>query len=875
MRALIENLGRLCGLISITILIASLLTLPWLLGGVVPLGRLVLLAGSLLASGFCLLSFLLDQSRRTFVPILLFPLLGIVGLGLWQLQPVDTPLIVGMESALTPVPPSLLGVEQSVGTLAADETRSTVAIYVSLCLIALCGTQLIHSRRMLTVIGASCVLNAIAVSSVGFVFLFDEGGLPWNHRWLVSDNVTDHAFATFINPNNAAGWLCLGYACAVGWAGFLMKRTVAQGNQKYGRLNTAPWERLWQRTVYFLADLTPWQILSAIVVVFLAAAVLATQSRGGFVAVLFGTLLVLGLRSSVRALPGILVAFVICGAGIFGVLKWMDVDGNVVGEIESLSAVEVGTDTRILLWLDSLNITADFPLTGTGLGTYKFAILPYQSRDSRLWFRNADNQFVEMLVEGGIPGFLLMLAVGAVGILTSIAASRQRHHRADAPHVAGSRVSRRLLSALGLLAGVATLTQAFSGLFDFGIALPAASSVLILILAACCGFLSQSDTSGSVLQRVALPCPRVLLLLVYAVPAWVGFRLLDDQWAAVQLDDIVVSSRRLLKSPVTTDNLKQVPDSISQVKVGLRARPDDWDAHRVLMWLSIAQFRHDVLRAADPNLDEEQRFHIRWEGMTLFTTAERLARLRSEDPYARYDSLKQMAAIGGRLKLPQTLQQIQSEFPLMPYLAEERARLDGIFELGQAAELFAAATFVRPASASLHYELGLLAAWNRRYADAKQQWQQSLALSERHRGDILVASAQFSSPQQALADFGPESYSAAVQAAMNTKDQRLVSELWQLADRLWDSQSPPTEETTCLFRATQLEQRGSVDEAIDWLDSCLKNPGDNVRISERLAKLLEKEGRYRDALEQWSRIQYLEPKNLQASEAIARILNRE
>ena len=63
MRASIENLGRLCGLISITILIASLLTLPWLLGGVVPLGRLVLLAGSLLASGFCLLSFLLDQSR--------------------------------------------------------------------------------------------------------------------------------------------------------------------------------------------------------------------------------------------------------------------------------------------------------------------------------------------------------------------------------------------------------------------------------------------------------------------------------------------------------------------------------------------------------------------------------------------------------------------------------------------------------------------------------------------------------------------------------------------------------------------------------------------------------------------------------------------
>lgn len=872
MGALIEKLSRLLGAASIVVLVVTLAALPWLLGGVIPLARFVLLAGSLIAAGLSLLASLLDRNQA-FIPLLLLPLIGIASLGLWQLQPIDAPLLHGMQSALHPIPDGLAADREYVGSLSPDETRSTVALYLSLCLIALVGANMVQSQRTMAIVVGIMILNAVLVSSVGFIELFDPNGLALNKRWLISDNVTAHAFSTFINPNNAAGWLCLGFACATGWAAYLMKRSSTQGAQKYGRLNTSRWEQVWQRTAYFLADLTHWQIFSAICVVFLAAAVLATQSRGGFIALVFGTLLVLGLRSSVRALPGILFAFVICGLGIFALLRWMDVDSEVVGEIESLKNVQVSTDTRIVLWSDSLNITRDFPITGTGLGTYKYAILPYQSRETRLWFRNADNQFVEMLVEGGIVGFLLMIAVGIVGVLTSIAATRQRHHRSQQARVSGPIVSRRFLSAIGLVAGLTTLTQAFSGMFDFGIALPAASSLMVLILAACCGFLAQSDRSGGVLHRVALPCPRILLLAFYLAPAWFGVDLLQDQWNAVQLDKSLVTARQLLRKPVTPESLRRIPDELDLLQERLECRPDDNEANRVVMWLNVARFRYEVMQADDPVVDQRKNFNDLWGDTTLFAIVRRLSDLRTEDPYLRLDWLQQLAEIGGRLQLPETLRQVQQRCPLIPHLAEERARLDAIFELGEQESLFEKAVFVRPASTSLWYELGLLATANKKYEQAQDYWRRSLQLGERHRGDILEEVQQFSSVSKALEAFAPTSYAGTAQAALSSKDSELAAALWGLADEQWAAQEPPTDEVTCLLRGKHLLQKGERESAITWLQSCLDNAGDNLKISLELAMLLEKEERYKEALQQWSRIQYHDPDNVKAAEAVARIYN--
>ena len=83
---------------------------------------------------------------------------------------------------------------------------------------------------------------------------------------------------------------------------------------------------------------------------------------------------------------------------------------------------DVGTgaalhDSRLSLWSRSLKLVREFPVWGTGLGTYQYVEPLYRedTADGNLAYEFAHNDYLEALVEGGL--IRLALTVLAVGLV--------------------------------------------------------------------------------------------------------------------------------------------------------------------------------------------------------------------------------------------------------------------------------------------------------------------------------------------------------------------------------------------------------------------------------------------------------------------------
>jgi O-antigen ligase len=80
------------------------------------------------------------------------------------------------------------------------------------------------------------------------------------------------------------------------------------------------------------------------------------------------------------------------------------------------SVLEQGTN-RVEIWRQTLAIVRDFPLTGTGLGTYSTAMLVYQQGDRSFFFNQAHNHYLQVAAEGGLLVGIPVVAA-AIALLT-------------------------------------------------------------------------------------------------------------------------------------------------------------------------------------------------------------------------------------------------------------------------------------------------------------------------------------------------------------------------------------------------------------------------------------------------------------------------
>jgi O-antigen ligase len=86
---------------------------------------------------------------------------------------------------------------------------------------------------------------------------------------------------------------------------------------------------------------------------------------------------------------------------------------------DRLSDPSSPTSTRVNLYLDTLNIPNDFPVFGTGFGTFQYIYRKYKTVDDQFLYEHAHNDYLEILSDLGLIGFLIVL-VGIVLFLRKI-----------------------------------------------------------------------------------------------------------------------------------------------------------------------------------------------------------------------------------------------------------------------------------------------------------------------------------------------------------------------------------------------------------------------------------------------------------------------
>jgi O-antigen ligase len=138
---------------------------------------------------------------------------------------------------------------------------------------------------------------------------------------------------------------------------------------------------------------------------------------------------------------------------------------------ESMTRAQEGRG-RVAIWGDTFRLAADFPVTGTGAGTFGKAIGVYQTAEPGYAIDQAHNHYLQVMAEGGAS--LLLPAVLAAALFFLLA---RRSLEQD--------LSSNYLIRAGACAGIAgVLVQS---IWETGLTMPA-NALLFAMLAAIATF---------------------------------------------------------------------------------------------------------------------------------------------------------------------------------------------------------------------------------------------------------------------------------------------------------------------------------------------------------------------------------------------------
>lgn len=340
--------------------------------------------------------------------------------------------------------------------------------------------------------GKWTMLMAFAgVSAVGATLAFVSSLYVPAPARIADAIVDDRSFGPFINGNNAAGFLNLTLAFAVGWLAYLLTTHQDRNvpDARYRSQWGTPWEKLLQVLQLRIRHMSASTIMVLIICLVIMVGIVLTNSRGGLLGTLMGLSVVAALGVCryfrLRTVYGVLgaAASTVC-LGMLGMLYQADVRfTEAVSQDRSVS-------TRFEHWSDATHAAWQYLPFGSGAGTYRFAYLPFQQLGESEWFLNADNLFLEWLVEGGLWSILLLV----IGVAVLVTMLLRLQNVRQAPHLTGLVVAGWFMLA----------TQLTSQVFDFGLLLPANYLLVAILCGAVIAYHDQISRTGSSLSGRAL-----------------------------------------------------------------------------------------------------------------------------------------------------------------------------------------------------------------------------------------------------------------------------------------------------------------------------------------------------------------------------------
>ena len=330
-------------------------------------------------------------------------------------------------------------------------TRQSLLKFIAYLLAALITIDLSASGT------ARRTLFAGLVASGGFQAIYGLAEYFTDHQYIFGFPkvfYTDVATGTFINKNHFAGYLEMTLPLAIALSAFLLSRVRPRRGAA-----TAQGDPVSSDRTAFVVGLV--LLLSLI----MATGLLCSGSRTGIASAVLALLSVggyLALRGRGRSLAfaGMLLAGALLV--LFSQGSGDDLFRRFVAAPEQFRA----SWGRWSLWQDAAGLAGQFPLLGTGLGTFPYVSPMFRTNGQGLSLSHAHNDYLEAASEIGAIGLLIILL--GIGLVVRSLKGRPGAH-AD-------------LDLLGHGAVAGAVAIAIHSITDFNLAIPSNALTLAVLL---------------------------------------------------------------------------------------------------------------------------------------------------------------------------------------------------------------------------------------------------------------------------------------------------------------------------------------------------------------------------------------------------------
>ncbi|MHB1426251.1 MAG: O-antigen ligase family protein [Gemmataceae bacterium] len=616
----------------------------------------------------------------------------------------------------------------------------------------------------------------------------------------------------------------------------------------------------------------------------LAASIVFSVSRGGTLALL-GAALVCALIQSRRStsflrlgIGTLLIGFVATGfVAWFGLdqleERWYELY-ETTSETKDLSKVD-----RLALWSANLAGVQEFPVWGTGYGTFQFAELLHRSdpKQEGIFAQHAHNDYLEALLEGGILGMIpLLLLVGTLLLFGYRAVRRQ--HRSSAGWL-----------ATGVLFGlIAVLIHSF---VDFGLHIPAIAFFATVLCAHLAALGSRgressrhadsSPPQGEVSEEApSFQCRGLASIAVAAVLGLFALVLVQQGWKEHKAERLRDAALALSAGVDHPDREMQ----IAYLQAAVQETPKAPILCVELARVQMARYWEEGVKERDSAmpLEVEQGMSSLAAAMSFpagFSPAAVCATaLFAQAEWSRGE-------IERKLNVPLLMPALRSYLRARdncPIMTEPHTRLaasaDKMIRGDSTAAYLDRARFLSPANAYIWYLCGKQEFQTKRRQQAYKSWKRSLELSDMHLPVILDFVRPVLSDEEILDRVLPDKPKVLFVAAMNLHADEVAREkqkpFLERALTVLVEQPEPSkleEQAEDLFLKAMIHDiLGQKKDAIAAFQAALVHAPKSREIDWRLslARLLYEDGQLHEASRQLNAVLSLRPSHGQAKEML-------
>lgn len=358
-------------------------------------------------------------------------------------------------------------------------TQGAIGALLLCALFTFAGATLFSDKKSQVALLVAITAMGIAVACFGFLGAY-------SYR---SENIlglrTGSSFACFKSKNSAAAYLNTCLAASLGLVAWtLINLQRKDSDLRYKIVDGTILSKVRGALEDFLSDLNTPQIAALICSVVIGISVVVSQCRGAVMAAVAAVVASAFIVGKKNSRGGNIIAPILIVLAALAASVAFQLDENSYERLETLAEFDVEADAisgRIYIWSVAIDAIKYFGLLGSGLGTFHYAYLPFQHPTSPGWFYHAESLYLQIGVELGLVGLLLVFAwIVHIGIKLQSRVSRDAWKAITPMRIAGAFLF---------------LSQIVHSSVDFGMILPASFLPACLLLGAC---LSGIDTAKEI-----------------------------------------------------------------------------------------------------------------------------------------------------------------------------------------------------------------------------------------------------------------------------------------------------------------------------------------------------------------------------------------